>query len=82
MSVTWFNVTESFPDLQSPRAGKAQADEGSIWLHILPLFWVGFFVLYLTNKQCEGESLKKHIRIWSGEAEEGARTRSIFPPAK
>lgn len=37
MSVTWFNVTESFPDLQSPRAGKAQADEGSIWLHIFTL---------------------------------------------
>lgn len=50
MSVTWFNVTESFPDLQSPRAGKAQVDEGSIWLHILPLFWVGFFC-FILNKQ-------------------------------
>lgn len=47
--MTWFNVTESFPDLQSPLAGKAQADEGSIWLHILPLIWV--FVLYSRNKQ-------------------------------
>lgn len=55
--MTWFNVTESFPDLQSPRAGKAQADEGSIWLHILPLIWG--FVLHLTNTQCGGESLKK-----------------------
>lgn len=78
--MTWFNVTESFPDLQSSRAGKAQADESSIWLHVLPLFWV--FVLYLTNKQCRGESLKKCIKIWSGEAGKGAKTRSILPPAK
>lgn len=49
--VTRFNVTESFPDLQSPRAGKAPADEGSVWLHTLALFWV--FVLYLQINSVE-----------------------------
>lgn len=51
MIVTWFNVTESFPDLQSPRAGKTWADECSVWLYILPLFWV--FVLYLQTNSVE-----------------------------
>lgn len=48
MSVTWFNVTESFPDLQSLRVWKAQADESSIWLHIFTLV-LGF--CFILNKQ-------------------------------
>lgn len=81
MSVTWFNVAESFPDLQSPRAGKAQADEGSIWLHIFTLD-LGFCFILNNYTMWRREPEKKYVRIWSGEAKKGARTRSILPPAK